>query len=620
MTILSSKYDLLQTRLILFIGLIFLFMFSLSVGIDEVSFNSDEVRTALRAQGTLLQTVLWQPPDWPPLHNLLINLVGNYFSDHPDILRFVSILMLLPSIPLMFQIARRFYATEQAALLSMIAYCSLGYVSYLATLLRGYGLVLSIFTLLFYLSLRYFDGDKRPKIIVSIALTIALAFYTTYTSLIAFMVLGLYTLLRYRQEIWRWVFPATLALLLVLPQLLSFVGVLLNRADTDEAVPLSLLPPEIDSMLLIYRAFLGSVYGIWGGIIGIALVCLLIYHREAFKRWQIAWLVITIIFAPIFAYLAHANGIFFRFDERYVWWGIIPIALLVGGGLSYLPIDLNRASILVFGILIFFPTPYHGDKVAIPVERTFQAVAQDIQNGDGAAVDSSLCISSPCDFFHTWTYYYSYYFGNDVTILANPDDHRHIWYFYQQRWQDDTTLSVLSQGRAEGRFHGNGAFGVQEYVAPPNPQGILFDNGIRFHGVDILDDNGRSSDDIALREQEAVDVRLWWSIEAPLANEYSVSLQVMDEAGNLIAQTDQAPQLAKLDPDNPFLLPETMTGWQPNTMYTSERTLQLPDLGDPTPVAMYLVIYQWWDGVRISSPSNNELEQLELMRIEIQGW
>jgi hypothetical protein len=116
-----------NARLLLFTLLILVVLVSRSLWIDSINFDTDEMRTAQRAAGNLLEIIVWQPQDWPPLYNILIGIWGSFTAFHPKILRFSSLLLFLPGIALTYQFARAFFHNEQAAWGTTFAFATLGY-------------------------------------------------------------------------------------------------------------------------------------------------------------------------------------------------------------------------------------------------------------------------------------------------------------------------------------------------------------------------------------------------------------------------------------------------------------------------------------------------------------
>ena len=74
-------------------------------------------------------------------------------------------------------------------------------------------------------------------------------------------------------------------------------------------------------------------------------------------------------------------------------------------------------------------------------------------------------------------------------FVTNSEGYRRVWYVTAEGKRDPTTDAAVRKGRVERDFVGPADFFCL-YEAPPDPVGILFDNGMRFHGVDFLDSTG----------------------------------------------------------------------------------------------------------------------------------
>lgn len=121
-------------------------------------------------------------------------------------------------------------------------------------------------------------------------------------------------------------------------------------------------------------------------------------------------------------------------------------------------------------------------------------------------------------------------------------------------------------------------------VTPPRaPQAIVGDNQIA-----ILDARIERGDDT---NQAKLDVT--WQVLAPLAFDYNIFLQAMEQDGSTLAQLDVQP----LD-ESPA------TSWQRGDLFTATYTLELPD--GATPDAYLYGWYNWQDGARL--PVNGGLD------------
>ncbi len=109
---------------------------------------------------------------------------------------------------------------------------------------------------------------------------------------------------------------------------------------------------------------------------------------------------------------------------------------------------------------------------------------------------------------------------------------------------------------------------IRLYEGPPDFAGVLYDNGMRFHGAEVIQNGVLSQGPIARREGQTIRLRLWWSVDAaPLAADYSLSTVIVDDNGVIVAQFDGPPQVAGTPDD-----PRETSQWQPGRYYVEERT------------------------------------------------
>jgi hypothetical protein len=292
-------------------------------------------------------------------------------------------------------------------------------------------------------------------------------------------------------------------------------------------------------------------------------------------------------------------------------------ALLLTSLILFLSINLVPAK-LSTGDLRYVP------RYQTSFEDTFEWLWARIEPGDVIFLDPSCTTDADkCGRPEEWDYYQIVYFPDRrLHIVSNIDETvgvRRVWYVSVDGWNDETLQDRVAAGRLRSQFVGPWDFLWQLYEAPPDPVGVLYDNGMRFHGFDIIDPrlhNGYVEGPVVRREGKQVILRLWWSVDKPLANDYSIS--------TLIAAAPDAPPLAQFDgPPQTISLflydsapPRETSQWQPGQFYVEERVLQLPKEVDSAlrnhPLGIYLTLYQWWDGATINAPGVNETGRLKL--------
>ena len=137
--------------------------------------------------------------------------------------------------------------------------------------------------------------------------------------------------------------------------------------------------------------------------------------------------------------------------------------------------------------------------------------------------------------------------------------------------------------------------------------GLVYDNGLIFHGVEYLD----RSEPAVLHEGETQRVRLWWSAERALDRDYSAGLYLMTSSGDIVSQQD--------GPPGGDTVPGT-SDWEVGRFYVEERTVQSRF---PTQTGSYrlrLVVYHWQDLERVDAPGLSEDRLLTLGRVQVVAW
>jgi hypothetical protein len=598
--------------------------------VGDVRMDHDEVRSISRTLGTPAQIIDWQPPDWPPLYYLLLGVYRMAVGFHPLVMRFSSVLLFAVSLAGMYPLGMRLFRRRQAALAGMAAYATVGLVLFQSMHVRGYVLGLTLYPVAFWLSLRFFETENpRWRWAVPLALTLAALFYTTYSVVPGYGLLLLFTLIAYpARRIRRWWMPAVIALLVAAPQMWKLashiIPTLVGREEARAAGTQFTLEPYHTYQFVLLRNYAGGALPLWVALLLLTIV-VLIYSQRPFKRTTTALLVCAVA-GPVFA--AAILPFFGLAEPHYSWWAVFPFVLLAGRSLGYLPRRAWMGVLLVLLVVPFLPLPTddfrYGDSFHTPFEDTFEWLWARIEPGDVIFLDPSCTThADKCGRPEEWDYYEMVYFPDRrLHIVSNIEETvgvRRVWYVHVDGWQDETLKTRVATGRLQSQFVGPWDFLWQLYEAPPDSAGVLYDNGMRFHGFDIIDPrlrNGYAEGSVVRREGEQVILRLWWSVDKPLADDYSIS--------TLIATAPDAPPLAQFDgpPQTISLFPYDSAPpmqtslWQPGQIYVEERVLRLPMGIDSalrdTPLGIYMTLYQWWDGATIDAPGVNETGRRKL--------
>jgi hypothetical protein len=569
--------------------------------LDTLELDIDEVWSIWQGFGSPAEIIRWTPYDWPWLYYLTLAGWQRLVGLDPLALRYLSVLAFMPGAALMFRVLRR-WTSVQAGLLGMLAYAALEYSLFLSTEVRGYALLLGFTPLALWLTIRYFD---RPNWRRGIGLGVVLAamFYTSFTSAVAFGMLGLVSIMLYGRAIWRWWLPGVVGGLLAAPLILDKLGLVASRTRATQTIELGSF---VDAIPALFGSLLGERAVIWVGLLVLAAGLMIWQARQAgtMARRRMVAIALWGIGGPVLMYAL--NGVLGFFSPRYSWWIVIGLALWAGWGLAYLPALGRWAAGAILTGLLLFPGALNSYKIPEPpLIANLSWLADHAQPGDVLLLDPLVNCGSP----EEWAYLSEVYLAQGPAFVEAADDHRRIWYAHVDTKEDPATLAAVAAGRIKREFVGPPECLIRLYEGPPDPAGIAFENGMRFHGMDMLDSPGPFT---VRHEGDPLHVRLWWSVDESPEADYSIGLHLTGADGALLAQLDSGPQV----PDAPG---ETST-WTTGRYYVEERTLDIPFPTVRSELSLYLVVYQWWDGVRIAAPGVDDNTALRLDSVYIASW
>lgn len=565
--------------------------FRLDAMVTEVTV--DEAWSVWQGLGTPQQIIDWTPYDWPPGYYLTLAGWRALTGLHPITLRWLSVLSFAVGAALIYRVAKRLGGD---AALGMVAYAAFGYLIFMSTELRGYILLLALYPLTIWLTLRYFDHPSLRRAIV-LAIATAAMIYISLTSIVALGALALFTLIVYRQQVWRWYLPGLLALLLALPEISTKASIMFSGSRL-QATSGIMLAPFTEALPGIFNMWTGNALLFW--VVAFA-VALLLSVRIKQRAAVIALLVWSLLPIPLY-FLNSSLGFF---NPRYAWWVMVGIALFLGVGLKVLPHAARLVLTAIFSTLMLLPIPLNVYQITQPpIATNFEWLQDHLLPGDVVLMDPQC----NCGAMEVFAYYTRVYFPNGLKYVADATHEQRVWYITGAAGPTPDILEAVSEGRRAGIFVGPPEALFRLYEAPPDPVGIRYENEMRFHGSERID----GYDVPVYHEKESVTVRLWWSVERTPSLDYSLGLYILDETGQVVAQNDGPPSSG----DTP---PQT-SQWQPGQLYSAERSLQLPDSLPKGQYRLMMAIYWYGDNVRMTAPGVNSDGLLPLLDFTVTSW
>lgn len=584
--------------------------------ISTFDLDAHENYAIAQAYGSIDQIVRWTPYDWGSASFLALGAWQALVGSNPLSLRYLSVLLFVFAASCAYAVMRRL-AGQAAAPFAVLIYGAPLALVMLSLFTRGYALLITLLPFALYLGLRY---EKRPAFLTGalLALSLALMVYIHITGLFAVLMIGLFLLARNRLPlvalVRRWLPPALGAALLVAPELFGKTGAASSRFSS---FAFGLSAAQIDEWI-VFMVGTPALGALWLLLALAGLIGLLRGGRAPRAAWLLlAWSVLGMAIVFILGGLIGA--------PRHSWWYFLPLTLWVAWGIARLPRPVALGAGLLAAAITLAPIPRLDwvDDSAFPNPPLFDNMrwlAQNARWGDVVLVDpQSRC----APFNDEWDNAVRAYFPNGLRFVDDPTGYPRVWYVTSNGWNDADALQAVEANRLPGIFVGPPECLFRLYAGAPDLVGVPFANGLRFHGVEVVQHDTILLSPYVLHKAEPLRVRLWWSVDHSLEADYSVAVHVYDQEGALVAQNDGAPQLVSLSPFDPAVQVE-MVGWVPGRLYVDERTIEIPPLprtyNGLNTLQVKLLVYQWWDGVRIAAPGVDSDNRLPLLTVSLRAF
>jgi hypothetical protein len=451
-------------------------------------------------------------------------------------------------------------------------------------------------------------GNRLALPAIALTLTLAASFWTTLIAPIWIAFFGLFTLIVYplRRSITRWIPIAIGFIALSIPILIARGDLASGRNVQVET------PPFFAGMTQIFADYFGAAGWVWAALL-IAAAVAFVTSSPPPKLRRVALALAGWAFGGTLSiYLVNARFAFFQ--PSYLFWTLTGWALLGGVLLAHLPAFGRWGAASLIAVLMFLPVPARVEQnYTTGSTQAFTWLRDHVRAGDVLVVDPGFNCLAPYEL----DYHIRAFFPDGLVVTPAVSDARRVWYAVNQNTQDHAFADAQTARRQPSIFVGSPTCLFRLYEAPPNVQGVAYENGLRFHGaypVEALPDQFVPyTYPLAAREGETIRARLWWSVDDPPPADYSIGLYLIDPGtSRIVAQYDSAPQVAP-DP------PET-SRWQPGRYYIETRELILPYPLVTDEYQLRLAVYQWWDGVRLTSPGADADALTDLFTIHVKSW
>ncbi|MFN8563880.1 MAG: glycosyltransferase family 39 protein [Anaerolineae bacterium] len=269
------------------------------------------------------------------------------------------------------------------------------------------------------------------------------------------------------------------------------------------------------------------------------------------------------------------------------------LAILTARGLANFR---NPARIFLVGVIViyglatvddYYPkTPWN--KVAqnlVAYAHPDELVLMEIYRDDVTMdyyIDTMLSLDTPRESLRMWREDRAAEYPD--ALIAEIDQHDAVWLVH---WSpDQSAFRFLAQtGHVQTAKlsvdHIGNSLDLYRFDRLPASPVETFANGMTLRKFEILPDDSR--------------VDLWWSADAPLDRDYTTSVFVLNDAGQLVAQYDAYP----------FENRRPTTGWQPGEVVYDPHPLDLSAVA-PGQYTVAVQIYTWQDQVNQPTASGDQ--------------
>jgi 4-amino-4-deoxy-L-arabinose transferase-like glycosyltransferase len=565
--------------------------------IDRESFWADEGWTMLLAKGpTLADVVITMADDQhPPIYFMLARVWMSLFGangDHEIIIRLLSAFASLLAIAGMYRLATDHFSVGAgfaAALLLALADNEI----MLAREARHYALMSALAILSSLAYLRYSRRPSRGSGLVWFGCSVLL-FYTHYLAALLFVVQGLHALLLVRPirrlaDVWLRLAFVGLAWLPWLPVFIAQSQIRYTRPILSQSAS----PNTPETFQMVRGDLLGSQYGFTIGLLLLGLVYVAYKNGNARLRWQplrpTVYLGLWVLFPVVF--IVAINPRFPILTTRNFLLVTPAILLLVGHGLMNLDRMARRLALTVLVIMALLTVDaYHRKppwrEVASDILRYRQAaepVLMDVWTDDFAlryhlgrklgADAATEPILSMTELRETQKELFFIYL---VEYLRKKPA---LWLAYWGQNKDGLLDFLLSQGFVRTltltEVHAGESIAIYRYDRLSETRLATFAENFALSRVNF--------NEIAFKPGQSLRVNLHWQALMPTSLDYSVSVFLLNERGQVVANAPDAPPLG-----------EGTSAWRVGETHFDSHTMPL---ADTLPAGAYTVgVKIYWYG------------------------
>ena len=547
----------------------------------------------------------------PPLYYYLLHFYMPLAGASELALRFFSACFGTLTVALTYVIGKRVF-DGRVGLVAAACAAIAPFAIYYSQEIRMYALTMFLTALALYCFLRWQESQSSrysPRFAaIGYALSMLAALYALYHTAFVFLALGIFLLpffFKQRAFFFQWLFVSIGVIIAFLPMFFVRFASTLGHLEERAGHNIQTLP------VFMARGFAALTVGttipvnhaLWLAGIFLAIILLGLFmawrtHTRTRGDWFAFSLALVPVIAvyPMYLLLPILVGRLFAL-------AFVPLAILLARSIvgivqnkrwAVAPIALLIVGISGYSLVDYYFNFSRYNATAEDYVPVIQWIEQHAQPGDVALIHA----------YWQQGYFLSHYRGAPITYggLDNQNDMvesanrpRNVWtVVYDQPRQGAESWLGQNQffvdSRDFGRMHVSWYRVSILARAEKFPVPITFDNGMQFLGYQINAEPFQAG-------RGVMTIQLDWRTTRAMADDYTISVRVVDSSGaDIVAQDDRQPS----DGDAP-----TST-WSVNQIIQDKHAAAISSDAVPGPYAMQIVVYQSANGnvAKIVAPEN----------------
>lgn len=518
--------------------------------------------------------------------------------------RILGILLVMPALALIYVVGRRGFGKKSyAGVFAILLLIGNGFFFQYALDIRPYPMVMLV-TAISTWALQNWLLKPTPQKAVWYGLSIAAMLYVHYLLALFLLAQAFYILFSgrlSRKVVGQGLLAVGIGIILFLPWFPTFYQQVMGLREVEgqsgtgrgiAGIGVSTFATDARSISALIDLATNGLPLLYGAIIAAGTV--LLWRRSAY------WLAFTWAFITPALYLL-ANLVFAVYAPRFVSHAMLGFGLVLGAVCAALPGQwkfIRAGFLLMIGIVavqLFTFKSQLPDR--IPYRDIFRGISAEAQPGDVVLLREA----GETDGFVAWQirHYLSPLLQAEVTTDADAAaEHRRIWFISGDLLTDDgqALFQVLEATHPVQQVLGDcnryWCYVAQLMEAPPSDTPTSFGEILPFYGADV--------DSVT---SDAIHLRLWWQTDQPVPADYSIGIHLLNQDGQLITQSD--------GPILQYGVESIQTSaLEPGKIYMDVRSLTLPENILPGTYSLNLIVYQPWDGIRLTLEGGSDMLQI----------